>query len=167
MLKIVFWKNHYWVATTTDCFEPIFGFLRSFWFEKYRSAPWNRIGMFSELSGRSEILLVRIAKLQYTKSEKWYFVTKIVLTFLRLLEQFIQTVKGQNNFWEQNAFLTCFMRFLISNKLEWLESKLEKKFWDRETCRKSEKIFDRDYFSDKINFILYPSVAKLKISTAQ
>ena len=74
--------------------------------------------MFSELSGRSEILLVRIAKLQYTKSEKWYFVTKIVLTFLRLLEQFIQTVKGQNNFWEQNAFLTCFMRFLISNKLE-------------------------------------------------
>ena len=56
--------------------------------------------------------------------EKWYFVTKIVLTycekkfssdrekllkfkaegrefakFLRSLEQFIQTVKGQNNFW--------------------------------------------------------------------
>ena len=55
---------------------------------------------------------------------KWYFVTKIVLTycekkccsdrekllkfeaegrefakFLRSLEQFIQTVKGQNNFW--------------------------------------------------------------------
>ena len=92
---------------------------------------------------------------------------KLFLVCLRSLEQFIQTVKGQNNFWEQNAFLTCFMRFLISNKLEWLESKLEKKFWDRETCRKSEKIFDRDYFSDKINFILYPSVAKLKISTAQ
>ena len=56
--------------------------------------------------------------------QKWYFVTKIVLTyyekncssdrekilkfeaearefakFLRSLEQFIQTVKGQNNFW--------------------------------------------------------------------
>ena len=56
--------------------------------------------------------------------KKWYFVTKIVLThcekkfsgdrekllkfeaegqefanFLRSLEQFIQTVKGQNNFW--------------------------------------------------------------------
>ena len=27
--------------------------------------------------------------------------------FLRSPEQFIQTVKGQNNFWEQNAFLTC------------------------------------------------------------
>ena len=54
-------------------------------------------------------------------SQHWYFVTKIVLTycekklssdrekllkfeaegqeFLRSLEQFIQTVKGQNNFW--------------------------------------------------------------------
>ena len=59
-----------------------------------------------------------------SKNEKWYFVTKIVLTycekkcssdqenllkfeaegrefarFLRSLERFIQTVKGQNNFW--------------------------------------------------------------------
>ena len=57
------------------------------------------------------------------KLKKWYFVTKIVLTYcencfsdrekkmkleaegrefakiLRSLEQFIQTVKGQNNFW--------------------------------------------------------------------
>ena len=40
--------------------------------------------------------------------------------FLRSLEQFIQTVKGQNN------FLTCSWRFLISNKLEQLEFKLEK-----------------------------------------
>ena len=24
--------------------------------------------------------------------------------FLRLLEQFIQTVNGQNNFWQQNVF---------------------------------------------------------------
>ena len=36
--------------------------------------------------------------------------------FLRSHEQFIQTVKGQNNFGEQNAFLTCSWRFLISNK---------------------------------------------------
>ena len=41
-------------------------------------------------------------------------------------EQFIQTVKGQNNFWEQNAFLTCSWRFLIPNKLEQLKFKLEK-----------------------------------------
>ena len=28
--------------------------------------------------------------------------------FLRSLEQFIQTVKGQNIFWQQNAFLKLF-----------------------------------------------------------
>ena len=38
--------------------------------------------------------------------------------FLRSSEQFIQTVKGQKKFWQQNAFLTCSRRFLISNKLE-------------------------------------------------
>ena len=41
---------------------------------------------------------------------------------LRSLEQFLQTVKGQNNF----AFLTHFWRFLISNRLEQLEFQLEK-----------------------------------------
>ena len=51
--KKVIWKNHHSVAPVIDCFEPIFGFLRSFWFEKYRSASWSRIGMFSELSGHS------------------------------------------------------------------------------------------------------------------
>ena len=43
----------------------------------------------------------------------------------------IISVKGQNNFWQQNAFLTC------SNKL--LKFKLEKKYWDLEKCRKSWK----------------------------
>ena len=47
--------------------------------------------------------------------------------FLRSLEQFIQTVKGQNNFWYQNAFLTCSWRFLISNKLENYNSRLKAK----------------------------------------
>ena len=66
-----------------------------------------------------------ITTTEQVKSNKWYFVTKIVLIycekivldsdrekllkfeaegrefakFLRSLEQFIQTVKGQNNFW--------------------------------------------------------------------
>ena len=40
--------------------------------------------------------------------------------FLRSVEQFIQTVKGQNYFWQQNAFLTCSWRFLRYNKLEQL-----------------------------------------------
>ena len=46
--------------------------------------------------------------------------------FLRSLEQFIQTAKGQNNFWYQNAFLTCSWMFLRYDKLEQLEFKLEK-----------------------------------------
>jgi hypothetical protein len=34
------------------------------------------------------------------EKKKWYFVTKIVLTYSSSdREQFIQTVKGQNNFW--------------------------------------------------------------------
>ena len=40
--------------------------------------------------------------------------------FLRSLEQFVHTVKGQNNCWYQKAFLTCFWRFLRSNKFEQL-----------------------------------------------
>ena len=40
--------------------------------------------------------------------------------FLRYLEQFIQTVKGQN------SFLTCSLKFLLYDKLEQLKSKLEK-----------------------------------------
>ena len=45
---------------------------------------------------------------------------------LRSLEQFVRTVKGQNNFWQQNDFLTCSWRFLKCKKLEQLEFKLEK-----------------------------------------
>ena len=44
---------------------------------------------------------------------------------LRSLEQFIQTVKGQNNFWYQNDFLTCSWRFIRSNILEQSEFKLK------------------------------------------
>ena len=45
---------------------------------------------------------------------------------LRSVEQFFQTGKEQNNIWQQNVFLTCSWRFLISNQLEQLEFKLEK-----------------------------------------
>ena len=44
---------------------------------------------------------------------------------MRLLEQFIQTVKGQKNF-SNKILSTCSWRFLISNKSEQLEFKLEK-----------------------------------------
>ena len=47
--------------------------------------------------------------------------------FLRSLEQlFIQTVKGQNNFFITECFLTCSWRFLRSDKSEQLEFELEK-----------------------------------------
>ena len=39
---------------------------------------------------------------------------------LRSLKQFIQTVKGQNNVWQQNSFSPCSWRFLRSKKLEQL-----------------------------------------------
>ena len=51
-----------------------------------------------------------------TEIHKRYFVIKIVLTYCE--KKIIQTVKGQSNFWWQNAFLACSWRFLISNKLE-------------------------------------------------
>ena len=55
--------------------------------------------------------------------------------FLRSLEQFIQTMKGQNNFWQQNAFLTCSWRFLI------IAIQIGKKYWDLETYRKRPFFF--------------------------
>ena len=68
--------------------------------------------------------------------EQEYFVEKRLCKFeavgqefaknLRSLEQFIHTVKGQINFWKQNAFLTYSWIFVTSNKLEQLEFKLEK-----------------------------------------
>jgi hypothetical protein len=53
--KHSFLKKSLLGRATTECFEPIFGFLGTFSFEKHRSAPWNMIGMFSELSGHSDI----------------------------------------------------------------------------------------------------------------
>ena len=41
---------------------------------------------------------------------------------LRSLEQFVQTVKGQNDIRQQNAFLNLFLE--VSQKLEQLEFKL-------------------------------------------
>ena len=54
---------------------------------------------------------------------------------LRSLEQFMQTVKGQYNFLEQKAFLTCSWKFFRSITLE----KIGKNKWDLETYKKSLK----------------------------
>ena len=69
-------------------------------------------------------------KLLKFEAEGWEFAN-----CLRSLEQFIQTVKGQNNFWWHNAFLTCSWRFLRYNELK--QSEIGKKYLDLETCRKS------------------------------
>ena len=55
--KQFFEKNHYWVAIGIDCFEPIFGFLRQFWFQKHRADTWDPKEMFSAPSERSEAAL--------------------------------------------------------------------------------------------------------------
>ena len=47
--------------------------------------------------------------------------------FLRLLEQFICTEKGQYNFWNRMRFKTCFWRFLTYNTLKQLYFNLKKK----------------------------------------
>ena len=56
---------------------------------------------------------------------------------LRSLEQFIETVKGQNNFWQQNAFLTCSCRYFISNRARAIRIQIGNNYWDLETCRRS------------------------------
>ena len=50
---------------------------------------------------------------------------------LKSLEQFTQTMKGQNNFWYQNTFLTCYWRFLISKNI----IQTVKNHWDLGTCK--------------------------------
>jgi hypothetical protein len=65
---------------------------------------------------------------------------------LRSLEQFFQTVKGQKNFWQQNVFLTCSWRFFISNKLEQLEFRLEKRI---EIQKPTGKVRKKKLFTSK------------------
>ena len=78
--------------------------------------------------------------MNFTKIVRTYCEKKIVLVIEKIcansqpsasnfkkisqsLEQFVRTVKGQNNFWYQNAFLTYSWRY---DKLKQLEYKLEK-----------------------------------------
>ena len=100
----------------------------------------------------------------YRMFGKWYFVTKIVLTYcekklfywsrktfeilgwrLTICKNFeiTKTIYSNSERSEQflvtECFLTSSWRFLIPIKLEKLELELEKKYWDLETCRKSYK----------------------------
>ena len=69
--------------------------------------------------------------------------------FLRSLEQFIRTVKGQNSVWYLtecfiNLFLFCFLRY---NKLEQLEFKLEKIIGIQKHAGKVRKFILFSFFS--------------------
>ena len=65
--------------------------------------------------------------------------------FFRSIEQFIRTVKIQNNFWWQNVFLTCSWRFPKSNESEQLEFKPEKLLGFRNMQEKLEKAVNLPY----------------------
>ena len=55
ILLMIFLKNNwYWGGPVIDSFEPIFGFLVQFCFQKHRSDTWDPKWMFSAPSGRSE-----------------------------------------------------------------------------------------------------------------
>ena len=82
------------------------------------------------------ILLLKLwQKICLVIEKKFWNSRREFAKILRSLEQFVRTVKGQ--FLVTECFLTCSSMFLISNKFEQLEFKLEKKYWDVETCRKS------------------------------
>ena len=90
-----------------------------------------------------------------TQTNKWYFVAKIFLTVRKncssnrdkLLkfeaegqEFATRTIHSNSERSEQNAFLTCFLRFLISNRLNrTIRIQIGKKYWYLETCKKSQK----------------------------
>ena len=59
---------------------------------------------------------------------------------LRSLEWFVFTVKGQNNFWWQNAFSICSWSFCISNKFEKLKFILKKNIGIEKHAAKVRKI---------------------------
>jgi hypothetical protein len=65
----------------------------------------------------------------------------VKLVRFKSIFEIIRTIYSNSESSEQvlvtECFLTCSWRFLISNQLEQLELRLEKKYWDSEICRKS------------------------------
>ena len=81
----------------------------------------------------SDLLWEKIVQVDWEKllkfeDEGWEF-----SKFFRSLEQFIWTMKGQNSFGWQNAFLTWVFSGLIN------QNNYNSNYWDLETCRKSRK----------------------------
>ena len=57
--------------------------------------------------------------------------------FLRSLEQFIQTVKGQNNFWLTECFFNLFLEISQISKNRTIIIQIGKNYWGLEIFRKS------------------------------
>ena len=57
--------------------------------------------------------------------------------FLRSLEQFIQTVKGQNNFLVTECFFNLFPEVSHIYQIRTIRIQIGKNYWDLKTCRKS------------------------------
>ena len=104
--------------------------------------------MFSILNSNSSYLL-HMRKLQeqvkkafcFNKFCKFSAFSLKFAKILRSLEQFVQTVKCQDNFWQQNAFLTCSWSFLRSKKVEKFKFKLEKIIGIQKSAGKVRKYF--------------------------
>ena len=67
------------------------------------------------------------------KLEQLEFKWKKLLGFRNMQEnlknfEITRAIYSKNKFWKLNAFSTCSWRFLMSNKLEQLEFKMEKLF---------------------------------------
>ena len=76
--------------------------------------------------------------------------------FLRSLDQFIQTVKGQNNFWQQNAFLTGGLSDINTRTIM---IQIGRNCWDLETCEKIRKIIY--FYKLKLQFITTEKISKI------
>ena len=69
----------------------------------------------------------------WEKIWKWNAESREFANFLRSLEQLIQVVKGQNNFWNRMFFNL----FLEVSQIWYIRIQTGKNNWDLETCRKS------------------------------
>ena len=70
--------------------------------------------VFAELSQNIDLVRSSSSRLKKVKGKcgnrkrkNGILLSKLFAKILRSLEQFIPTVKSQNNFWQQNAFLPC------------------------------------------------------------
>ena len=70
--------------------------------------------------------------------------------FFRLLEQFIQPLKGQTNFSNRMLFLTCFERFLWSNIIRTIRSQIGKNIGILKPAGKVRKTLEQKFLHHSV-----------------